>query len=332
MRSSRHGVALLGVLALAVLPACSPEGSAPPASEVSSSASSSAKGDDQVGAMTASADKEPAKEKSDKDHKAKDGRKEKGSAKDEADEGSAKKAGSATKKRPAADGATKDGAKKHERKASLHRVIRVVDGDTVIVDIDGGERIRVIGIDTPETVDPNSPVECGGPEASAAAESLLEGKSVEVVHDPSQGTRDKYGRMLAYLDLPDGTDFGEAMLRAGHAEEYTYDTAYERQGTYQAAEESARGGGQGVWGGCSQEPEPASEPTSEPAPEPAPEPSTPAPPAEPAAPAAPGPADAASAPGPGWTNDSLTPGYTGCRQGYPGGRIDGVYWWKKISC
>ncbi len=319
MRSSGRGVALLGALALAVLPACSTEDSEQPASEASTSTSSAAKGDDRAGG---SADTKPATEKSDKDHKATDSRKDGDGAKGQAGEGSSKKSGDATQK---------DDATKHEGKSTLHRVIRVVDGDTVLVDIDGGERIRVIGIDTPETVDPNSPVECGGPEASAAAESLLEGKKVEVVHDPSQGEHDKYGRMLAYLDLPDGTDFGEAMLRAGHAEEYTYDTAYERQATYRAAEESARGGGQGVWGGCSQEPEPTSEPTSEPDPEPAPEPSTPAPPAEPAAPA-PGPADAASAPGPGWTNDSLTPGYTGCRQGYPGGRIDGVYWWKPISC
>ncbi|WP_068256126.1 thermonuclease family protein [Janibacter corallicola] len=316
MRSSGRGVALLGALALAVLPACSPEESGQPASEASAPVSSAAKGDGRAGAMTGSADDEASKKESNG-----------AGAKDEHGDGPSKKAGQATKKRSA-----EGGAKKHERRSTLHRVIRVVDGDTVVVDIDGGEKIRVIGIDTPETVDPNSPVECGGPEASAAAESLLEGKSVRVVHDASQGTRDKYGRMLAYLDLPGGTDFGEAMLRAGHAEEYTYDTAYERQGTYLEAEESARGAGQGVWGGCSQEPEPASEPTAEPEPQPAPEPSTPEPPAEPAAPPAPGPADAASAPGPGWTNDSLTPGYTGCRKGYPGGRIAGVYWWKPISC
>lgn len=120
------------------------------------------------------------------------------------------------------------------------------------------------------------------------------------------------------------------MLRGGYAEEYTYDTAYERQSTYRSVEQQARSTGHGLWSGCSQQPEPepvpAATPTSEPTTEPpAPEPIAPAP-----APAAPAPASGPAAQG--WTNDSLTPGYTGCRQGYPGGRVSGVYWWKPIAC
>lgn len=236
------------------------------------------------------------------------------------------------------DGQKRSSAGSKDGKSSstkLYRVIRVVDGDTVKVDINGGESVRVIGIDTPETVHPDEPVECGGPEASAAAKELLSGRRVAVIFDESQGRRDKYDRLLAYLDIPDVGDFGNAMLRAGHAEEYTYDTAYERRPTYLAAERKARNSGKASWGSCAQAPEPApytppAEPDPTPTPEPAPAPA-PAQVPEPApAPAPPPPAPAS--PGPGWTNDALTPGYTGCRQGYPGGRIDGVYWWKPISC
>lgn len=116
--------------------------------------------------------------------------------------------------------------------------------------INGGESIRVIGIDTPETVHPSVPDECGGAEAGQAAQDLLAGQKVPVVTDPSQGERDKYGRMLAYLDIPGTGDFGEIMLRHGHAEEYTYGSAYQRQSTYRAAEDEARSADKGLWGQC----------------------------------------------------------------------------------
>jgi hypothetical protein len=87
-------------------------------------------------------------------------------------------------------------------------VTQVVDGDTVHVnDLDGGDlTVRVLGIDTPEIKDPRKSVGCFGPEASAWATSLLTGKQVTVRTDPTQDTRDKYGRLLGYLTLPDGTD------------------------------------------------------------------------------------------------------------------------------
>jgi micrococcal nuclease len=104
-------------------------------------------------------------------------------------------------------------------------VVRVVDGDTVDVQVAEGqiERIRLIGIDTPEVVDPRKPVQCFGQEASAHAQQLLDGQSVTVELDPSQGERDRYGRLLAYLWLPDGRNFGEVMIADGYAHEYTYD-------------------------------------------------------------------------------------------------------------
>ncbi len=106
----------------------------------------------------------------------------------------------------------------HRRTDRLHRVIDVVDGDTVSVSYRGAEvSVRVIGIDTPEPVHPSVPVECGGPQASATAKRLQTGRRVRLVFDPSQGRTDYYGRTLAYLAAPDLGDFGLAMIRQGRA-------------------------------------------------------------------------------------------------------------------
>lgn len=84
-------------------------------------------------------------------------------------------------------------------------VSRVVDGDTADVQIEGvTTRIRIIGIDTPETVAPGQPVDCFGPEASARARELLEGQTVTLEPDPTQDQIDAFGRLLVYVTLPDG--------------------------------------------------------------------------------------------------------------------------------
>jgi endonuclease YncB( thermonuclease family) len=137
------------------------------------------------------------------------------------------------------------------RPTRTHAVLDVVDGDTVKVAFRGGEvSVRVIGIDTPETVHPSEPVECGGPQASAAAERLLSGARVRLVFDPSQGRHDSYGRTLAYLRIPGVGDFGTEMIRRGRAAEYTYDTSYAKQARYRAAESRARQAGRGIWNRC----------------------------------------------------------------------------------
>src|SRR5205085_9369452 len=80
-------------------------------------------------------------------------------------------------------------------------IARVVDGDTVHVTLVGSDQaVRLIGINTPETVKPRTPVMCGGPEASASMHQLAPvGASVRVVTDPGPGKWDRYGRLLAYL-------------------------------------------------------------------------------------------------------------------------------------
>lgn len=132
--------------------------------------------------------------------------------------------------------------------SQLHEVVKVVDGDTIDVSIDGTiERLRLIGINTPETVDPRKPVECFGMEASQHAKELLTGSRVRLEADPSQGERDKYGRLLRYVYLSDDKSFNLAMIFDGYAYEYTYGKAYTHQAEYQAAERQAKAAKAGLW-------------------------------------------------------------------------------------
>ena len=128
-------------------------------------------------------------------------------------------------------------------------VTRVVDGDTVRVLINGQETpVRLIGIDTPETVAPNRPVECAGPEASVYAEQLMAGDRVYLELDPTQGTYDRYNRALAYVWLEDDVMVNLALLQTGLAEEYTYDGQYTYQQLFQQVEEQAQDDLLGLWG------------------------------------------------------------------------------------
>lgn len=127
-------------------------------------------------------------------------------------------------------------------------VIRVVDGDTVKVDINGVQgTIRIIGINTPETVDPRKPVECFGKEASTKAHELLDNQTVSLEVDTTQGERDKYGRLLRFIFLSNGTDFGKQMIADGYAYEYTYSTPYIYQQDYKTAQSVAENAKRGLW-------------------------------------------------------------------------------------
>lgn len=132
---------------------------------------------------------------------------------------------------------------------NIHEVTKVVDGDTIEVFVDGKkEKVRLIGIDTPETVDPRKPVQCFGREASAKAKELLLGKQVTLESDPTQSDRDRYGRLLRYIFLEDGTNSNMQMIREGFAHEYTYqDNPYKYQEEFREAEIDARESGRGMW-------------------------------------------------------------------------------------
>jgi micrococcal nuclease len=147
----------------------------------------------------------------------------------------------ATRVPPAGEPAMPDGL-------ATAAVVKVVDGDTVDVNLDGQEvTLRLIGINTPETVDPRRPVECFGREASAKAKELLDGQTVRLESDPSQGERDKYDRLLRYVWLPDGRLFNLEMVAQGYAYEYTYETPYKYQAEFKQAEQAARDSQAGLW-------------------------------------------------------------------------------------
>jgi micrococcal nuclease len=135
-----------------------------------------------------------------------------------------------------------------------YTVLRVVDGDTIWVDNGGRVKIRMIGLDTPETVDPRKPVQCFGRQASAQAKTILGGQSVYLETDPSQDTLDKYGRTLAYVWTASGRLFNLDMIADGYAFEYTYDLPYRYQADFKTAEDDARTQSRGLWspGACPQ--------------------------------------------------------------------------------
>lgn len=130
------------------------------------------------------------------------------------------------------------------------KVIKVVDGDTIVVS--DNITVRLIGIDTPETVDPRRPVQCFGKEASNKLKSLLSEREIVLQKDVSE--TDKYRRLLRYifLPLPDGQILfvNDYMVREGFAKVLTYppDVKYNEQ--FRQAEREAREAGRGLWGRC----------------------------------------------------------------------------------
>jgi endonuclease YncB( thermonuclease family) len=128
----------------------------------------------------------------------------------------------------------------------------VVDGDTIVVRTAGRQvTVRLLGIDTPETR--GGPAECGGHAASRhLAQIAPAATSVRLATDPRSGdTRDRYGRLLAYVDSRRG-DLGERQLRAGLATVYRYQgRRFSRLDRYREAEKNARTDDRGTWSACS---------------------------------------------------------------------------------
>ena len=122
-------------------------------------------------------------------------------------------------------------------------VKRVIDGDTI--ELDNGEKVRYIGINAPETVDTNSLVECYGVEASTKNKELVEGKNVRLEKDISD--KDKYGRLLRYVYMEDGSMVNLLLIKEGYAKSSTYDPDIKYQAQIQTAEKNARESGTGLW-------------------------------------------------------------------------------------
>lgn len=126
-------------------------------------------------------------------------------------------------------------------------VIRVVDGDTIVVRVDGNdETVRMIGLNTPESVDPRQAVECFGKEASDHLKELLTNTTVTLESDSTQDNRDRYGRLLRYV-FKSGRNINQQMIEEGFGYEYTYDQPYRYQSDFRAAQVAAKAAGRGLW-------------------------------------------------------------------------------------
>ena len=129
-----------------------------------------------------------------------------------------------------------------------YNVTKVTDGDTLHVMIDGNDEVvRLIGINTPETVDPRRTVECFGKEASSRMKEIAGGKIIRLEYDESQALRDTYNRLLVYAYLEDGQMINRKMIAEGYAYEYTYLTPYRYQKEFRELQRLAQSAGRGLW-------------------------------------------------------------------------------------
>ena len=131
---------------------------------------------------------------------------------------------------------------------------RAVDGDTLVATVGGRrERIRLLGIDTPESVKPGAPVQRCGPEASARAKAWVrKHRQVKLVKDPAAPDEDRYGRLLRYAEPTDGSrDLSTVQVAAGLARVESYGQDLDRLPDLRHAQARARRADRGVWGsGC----------------------------------------------------------------------------------
>jgi len=127
-------------------------------------------------------------------------------------------------------------------------VLRVVDGDTIEVDVDGRtEDVRLIGVDTPETVKPGEPVQCFGPQASEFTKRVLEGETVRLEFD--RELRDVYDRLLAYVHV--GELFVNAeLIDGGFARTLEIEPNTSRAAELARLQQAAGAAGRGLWGAC----------------------------------------------------------------------------------
>lgn len=151
----------------------------------------------------------------------------------------------------AADPAAGSGADSGARAGSTGplRVIRVVDGDTIVVALDGEPtKVRYIGVDTPESVKPNTPVECFAKKATALNRSLVEGRRVTLRFDRER--EDRYGRLLAYVTNDSGVDVNARLIDSGAARTMEISPNTSRARTFAKLEDSARRDRRGMWAEC----------------------------------------------------------------------------------
>lgn len=132
----------------------------------------------------------------------------------------------------------------------LYAIDHFVDGDTIAVNMNGRkETIRLIGVDTPETHRPNTPVQCYGPAAAAYTKNVIGTQKVRLEADPTNQNRDRYGRLLRYVYLPDGRPLDLDLVQNGYGFAYTL-FPFQKKAEFIAAEDQAKAANKGLWGNC----------------------------------------------------------------------------------
>ncbi len=131
---------------------------------------------------------------------------------------------------------------------SWYQVHSVIDGDTIKIDVEGELRsVRLIGVNTPELDDERAQTRCFSQKAKERAEELLLGERVRVDTDSSQGTYDRYQRILGYITREDGLFYNETIIKEGLAYEYTFNNPYIYQEDFKQAETFAKENENGFW-------------------------------------------------------------------------------------
>lgn len=130
-------------------------------------------------------------------------------------------------------------------------IIRAVDGDTLLARMDGESqevKVRLLGVNAPESVDPRRPVQCFGKEASHFTAALADGKRVRMEEDPEADERDKYGRLLRFVILEDGMNLNEELVRKGYANAYvSFPMGKRFKSRIRRLQDEARRAGKGLW-------------------------------------------------------------------------------------
>jgi endonuclease YncB( thermonuclease family) len=137
-----------------------------------------------------------------------------------------------------------------QNQPGLYEVVRFSDGDTITVNMNGkNETIRMIGVDTPETHDPNTPVQCYGAAASAYTKNLIGDQKVRLEADPTNQNRDRYDRLLRYVYLPDGRLVEAEIIKNGSGFSYTQ-FPFTKAEEFEKLEDEAEQANRGLWSNC----------------------------------------------------------------------------------
>ncbi len=137
-----------------------------------------------------------------------------------------------------------------QNQPGLYSVKSFEDGDTITVNMSGNtERIRMIGVDTPETQDPRVPVQCFGKAASEFTKTLIGNQPVRLEADPTNTNRDRYNRLLRYVYLPDGRLVNAEIIGQGYGFAYVL-FPFEKMDEFKNLEKQAREQNLGLWGSC----------------------------------------------------------------------------------